>query len=169
MGQNYEVGAATFGGPKDSAWFSSSFKTQCIIAGCSLGIAYGYVWYLLKRALTLLSLPNAWCNWKGELSLEKLFAVDQKTLSQELFTSVQTCYHNTRNPHDTVEPLVKFLDACKQELTLLHSYKLCISWINRLHLKRFFKINQEDMFAVNNRIQRLEYLKTLFFSMLSRG
>ena len=149
------------------SYFSWKHK---IIMGCGIIlVSYGYIWFSLKKALWLLKNQNAWCNWKADLSFEQLLTIPSSLLAGELFESLQLRHKNIRNPHDAVKPFTDFLERCDIEITTLQHYLTCVNWIYRLNIRKLFPIYEEDINAVKQKIQRLEYLKTIFFNRLSEN
>ena len=106
---------------------------------------------------------GAWCNWKAEVLFEIFKNSDKKELAEELLEAIQTRYLNTSNPTDHVGPLNNFLEDYRRELHIFRSYFFIATWIKRLHLTKIFPINNQDIELLKEKIERLCYIKAIFF------
>lgn len=125
--------------------------------------SYLFVYFRLKKALWLMGNRDAWCNWKGECSLEKLFTFSQEELAEELLLKIQARYSNPRTPGDLVTPLSEFLDQYKKEIETLRTYVKTVQMLRTFKASNLFPLHEEDIFAIKEKTQRLAFLKTLFF------
>ena len=110
---------------------------------------------------------SAWCNWKNDIPLEDLFNLSRYELAEELLKKIQAKYLNPRNPTDHIAPLNIFLESYGNEIKIFQKHFRLLKWINRLRLTRFFPTAQKDLEKMKTKIQRLSYLKTVFFSWMT--
>jgi hypothetical protein len=110
---------------------------------------------------------SQWSYWKGHLSLEKLFEIPQSHLSEELIKEVQRQYTAEANPTDFLTPLMTFMDMAEKEKAALEQYNTICSYLEKLHILRFFKHDQELYEQSKEKLQKLAYLKNIFLSWLA--
>ncbi len=140
------------------------FYATCI----STCVFYAFFAFKLKNIQAMLEDPQAWCNWKGEISPEKFFGQKDSELSEELINSIQNSYCDFKHPTDTTKPLQQFLREYKRELLLCKSYFTIMKILSYLRCTRFFKINKEAMdLKIKDRIERLAFIRTLFFKWVT--
>lgn len=159
-----EVKVPTHEAPPPGFFSLSNFtKNYLYVAGGSILFTYVFLYYKLKKAIRLLEDADAWCNWKGNVSLEKLFTFSQEGLADELLIKIQSRYANPRTPSDLVAPLGDFLESYRREIDTFRQYIKIAQWLKRLRMAHLFPIRNEDIFTMKERTQRLAFLKTLFF------
>ena len=139
-------------------------KESFCICCCAAGISYAVVYYQLQQAISLINDKNAWCNWKKEFSIERLYKIERKELAQELLHRIQTRYMNPKNPTDHIAPMNNFIEDYRKELLVFRRYFKLAKWFKKLHLTRLFPFKQKDMKSMKQSIERLCYLKNIFFS-----
>lgn len=150
--------------PQKSFFSMPNLKAHYLyFIGGTIALSYFFVCYKLKRAVWMMENRDSWCNWKVESSLEKLFSFSQEELAEELLVKIQSRYSNPRTPGDLVTPLSEFLDHYKREINILRHYVKTTQWLRSLRLAHFFPVREEDVLLIQEKTQRLAFLKTLFF------
>jgi hypothetical protein len=151
-----------------SKWNDYIFNKYSFSLGCGVTLtAYLTLYYKFKKALWLLEDENAWCNWKGDVPLEDLFNLSRYELAEELLKKIQTKYLNAKNPTDHIAPLNVFLESYGNEIKTFQKHFKLVKWIKRFRLTRIFPVSRQNMEKMKNKIQRLSYLKTVFFSWMT--
>ena len=146
------------------SWQEMFLSKETLIMTVTLSFStYCYLCYQLKKAVWLIRDKGAWCNWKAEVTFETFKNGEKKELAQELLESIQTRYLNSSNPTDHVGPLNSFLEDYRRELYIFRSYFFIATWIKRLHLTKIFPINNQDIELLKEKIERLCYIKAIFF------
>ncbi len=146
-----------------------SLKHILWATGLTFCATYAYIVLKIKNVETLIEDPNAWCNWKRELSAEKFFGQKELHLSEELINEIQSLYCDFKHPTDTTIPLQKFLKAYQHELLLCKSYFTLIRALSFLHCTRLFKINKEALdLKIKDRIERLAFIRTLLLNWITQ-
>lgn len=158
-----------FSKPKPGSFFAQSWQEIVLskkvlgVSCCIAAVSYGVLYYEIKRAVWLLHDDSAWCNWKQEITLKSLQEIARGELAEELLQRIQTRYLNTKNPTDHIGPLNSFLEDYRTELCIFRRYFRLAKWINRCRVRRLFPVLNIDITAMKERIERLTYLKSVFF------
>jgi hypothetical protein len=146
------------------SWQKMLLSKETLITTITLSLStYLYLCYQLKKATWLMKEQGAWCNWKAKEPFETFKSIDKKELAQELLEAIQNRYLNSSNATDHVGPLNSFLEDYRRELYIFRSYFFIATWIKRLHLTRIFPINNQDIGFLKERVERLCYIKAIFF------
>lgn len=135
----------------------------CAYAGCGLSM-YGWCWWNISKTKSVLSNPDSWCNWKIEYSLEELFNHSRPDLLKELLSTIYLRYSTHHELTDHTTALNAFLEQCSYELMLFKRYFTLYTWVHRLHIQRLLPFNEKDLLILKTKIERLAYLKSIFFS-----
>ena len=146
------------------SWQEMLLSKETLITATTLSLStYLYLCYQLKKAIWLMRDKGSWCNWKTEEPFQSLKKYDKKELAQDLLEAIQNRYLNSSQATDHVGPLNSFLEDYRRELYIFRSYFFIATWIKRLHLTRIFPINNQDIELLKERIERLCYIKAIFF------
>jgi hypothetical protein len=89
-------------------------------------------------------------------------------MTQELIVTIQTEYINEANPTDFIQPLVHFTKDIEAEITTLHWYKKYFVILDRLYLSRITFIKPDYITDIQQKLERLAYIKQLFGQWLAQ-
>ena len=137
------------------------------IIGATIVSAYSYLFYHVIQANHYVADPNLWSNWQSDMSLEELLEIPQKELAGHLLREIQARYTNPINPVDFINPLITFLDETRIELDRLRWYAKLYSLLKRTYLHKIVPINETRLYYLDERIQRLVYLKNMFHTWMA--
>jgi hypothetical protein len=145
-------------------WCCDNKKKTVLLATIAV---YSAVIVQLIRYNHIMHRPGAWSSWNSHMSLESLFAIPQKELSDELLREIQRRYMNAHNPTDFLTPLMRFVDDVDYELATLGSLQNMQEWIAFLHINWLFPERILRQTERENRAIRLAYIKTLFMNWIA--
>jgi hypothetical protein len=147
------------------SWKDMLLSKETLYTALSMTAAwYTYCYYQIRKAVWLMQDKNAWCNWKkDEVSFQELCSMPRKQLAEELLQKIQTRYLNPKNPADYVGPLNIFLEDYRAELCTFRTYFRIAKLLKKFHITHFFPIVEKEIAAIKERIERLSYLKSVFF------
>lgn len=124
-------------------------------SSCFLGLQ-AYLWYLARHLTDELR----WSSWKKHCTSEELYAAPTKDLLKDLALDAQKSF-SEHNPLKNFERLLKEL---ADECTLLKRYQ---QLANLMILKKFLFVSQELLESIDERINRIMFLKGLVTCWLS--
>lgn len=141
---------------------SKSFLDTCKkhaykITGIGLLGTYGYLYYHISRAKSVLKDKNSWCNWHKEKNNSQLFTSSQ--LVNELMFEIATRYSDIMQPQNVALPVQTFFSTINQELKQLQHFAYISTWLKRLHLTAIFPASDKHIQSCTERIERLEGLR----------
>lgn len=149
----------------ERSWFDLLFsKETFLVSCCTAGIAYTIIYYQLQKAIHLVHDKTAWCNWKKDVSIERLYTIERKELAKELLHKIQARYMNPKNPTDHIAPMNLFIEDYRRELLTFRRYFKLAKWFKKFYLMRFFPFKKNDIHEMKQSIERLCYLKSVFFN-----
>jgi len=168
----------------ESAWETVSLAPSGLLLGCETLVAklvankwrvlmwsalggYVYLNYTATRTKQQLQDAQRWCNWKYQLSLEELFAVDPKELGVLLMKEIQQRYLSTENPADFVTPVACFMQDFEYEQQLLAWYLWLGKVFDTVHLTNYSWYDQNLCERCREWQRRLAYLKATFLNWMA--
>ena len=139
-----------------------TFRNVILGSAALIATVYGAHYIISYRTKRIITRKENWCNWKHETSFEHLITLPRYKLSRELIEYIQARYINKHNPADHVYPMTKFIDEINRETRILRNYMWTIKKTEQLRIARFLP-GANMAAATKNRLERLAYLKALFF------
>ena len=137
------------------------FGLYCAAAGYSS--LQGYLFYLKCK----LASPNCWSKWQWEKPIEQMYQTPQAEFAHNLLIDIQRHYTTINNPTDFVTPLTKFMKDTEQEYNYLYKYKKIITYLEKLYISKVFFYDANLLASIDNRLQKLSYIKNTFLSWLA--
>lgn len=131
-------------------------------------ISYATVCYLVNRGFNYFKYSSYWGSWKRELTFEQFLSAPQDQITQDLIVTIQTEYINETNPTDFIQPLVHFTKDIETEMTTLHWYKKYFTILDRLYLSRITFLKPDYIADIQQKLERLAYIKQLFGQWLAQ-
>lgn len=135
-------------------------KMTFFVSGFS-GI-YLFILYKIFSINTFLNRTNCWHAWKSDLPFEKFLSISHVQLAQELVTEINKHYIEKdivdSNAH------LNFTNEINFELIKLQAYIKFIRWLKSLYLSKIFRINDDSINLIQEKINRLKYLKNVFLN-----
>ena len=108
-----------------------------------------------------------WSCWKQDCTFELLCAIPHAELTQELIRSIGESHYNKKNPNDASHPLITFIATIEKEIKICKRYLKIADIIKKLHLIKFFPINDAKINEVNKFLERCLFIRHLFLSWLT--
>jgi|GEM_PF-48688 glycerate dehydrogenase len=135
------------------------------ISSCSF--SYLYFLYQLKSDSVYLADKDLWSKWNGSKKLSEFFTMDNNELIEELLLDIQVKYTDVENVGDFSLPFTSFFQAVEEEEKKLSRYAKHHKIINRLKLEKAFQLDENLITEIDNRLDRLSFLKTKLWQWLS--
>lgn len=110
----------------------------------------------------LLRDESRWFNWKKQLSLDEMLAIQQKELSELLIFEIQQRYLPIADPTNPIAPLICFLRDIDYEIALLERYRLVGRKLDGWHLSWVTLCDRTLVAECDDLLRRTRYVKTLF-------
>ena len=110
---------------------------------------------------------DTWASWRMDTPVDLLIAIPQPELGKELILEIQRRYSNVQNPTDFISPLITFIQTIDVEIVRIKQYALVYQWIKKLHLQNVFPLNQKQFNMLDEKYNKLIYLKNTFLSWVA--
>ncbi len=128
-------------------------------AGIYAGLQ-SYLWYLARY----LTHKDRWASWKKNFSLEDLYALDTDDLLKELVREMS----QRLGQQDHFTNLQHVIHQITKEITLHRRYKMLSTYARLKWIRKFFFISDTLFETIDDRIQRLIYLKSIVTTWLTQ-
>lgn len=130
----------------------------------SLAIGYlALVAKLIYASHTSLTDADTWSIWQPSITIEHM-RLNEKLYAQELFTAIQSRYINAPTNAHFLSPLVYFINDVNTELKKLNAFVDLHKTIDKFKLTFMFPKQENALRMAYEKIDRLEYLKTLMIN-----
>jgi hypothetical protein len=133
------------------------------------GVTASYILFLARLIYLQHYLINCerWSCWKQEFIIEAADTATQKGLAKELVLAIQQRYHKPEKITDFLAPLVSFFNEIEQEKKLLNQFSRLRKSADYFLLTIILPNQQELLRQVNQRMQRLDFLKQLLIQWIT--
>lgn len=147
-----------------SNWASNN---KLKIALSTISIMYLGTFYRIIVLWNAIKNNECWSLWKSSLNFEMFLSIPQKQLTEELISDINLKNSNPKNPTDFINPLVLFISQTDNELQNLKDFIAIATMMKNLNLERIFFISEVEISKVQERVQRLTYIRNLFSTWMS--
>lgn len=135
-------------------------RSTCIVAA----VVWLKINYKLWRLASVLRAKDHWSLWRSGPLLDPLLTYPQRELTQQLLLDIQKKYTTSARPTEFIQPLIIFLTTLEEEQKNLKQYKTLCNILKRINIGGLFMLDKELMQEVDQRLQKLLYIKNLFLS-----
>lgn len=149
-----------------NAGFLSQYKWHLLIG--SAAAAYSYLCYIIVSGNSYLGQADLWSSWRQDLSLDLLLAIPQEQFAQELLQEIHRRYTNSDTISDLMTPLSLFLLSLEKEEDQIKWYQYAFSWLNYLKATKVVPFSKVKFGKINERLQRITYLKNAFHTWIAK-
>lgn len=140
-------------------------KPTSIMLG-SLGLGYAALLAkLFYSSCITLHKKDSWASWKETLSLEAIRS-HEKEIAQELFDTMKKRYLHLPAHAYFLSPFVYFINDIDLELQQLKSFIAMHCFIDKFKLTFMFPCQYEDLMLAHEKINRLEWYKTIIINWI---
>ncbi len=146
--------------------FLSRYKWHLILG--TTAITYGALCYIIVSGNSYLGQAELWSSWRAELSLDQLLSIPQEQFSQELLQEIHRRYTTSDTISDLMTPLSLFLLALEKEEEQIKWYQYAYSWLTYLKITKILPFSKVRFGKINERIQRIAYLKNSFHTWIAK-
>ncbi len=157
--QSTETKSSSFG-TRYFAALNSIFidhKYKIILAAC--GACWLGVYARLSYLSYTISSSTSWSTWSEHLTLDGLQQTDLAVISQELLKDIHIKYAKRKT--NFLSPLVNFINDVDAELAQINSFLQIHETLNAIKLAYIFPQQTSTVHLAIDRIQRLEFLKSI--------
>lgn len=138
-----------------------------IIGTSILGLCVFFL-YRIYRANIYLANENLWSAWEYSVTMEELLAMPKQELTNKLMIEIQKRYVNVDDPADFLTPMICFMKDVEQELKILNRYNRLYNWSIKIRLNNILPFNKHLFAQIQEKIQRLLYVKNGFASWVAQ-
>lgn len=146
--------------------FLSRYKWHLLLG--TSAITYGILCYIIVSGNSYLGQAELWSSWRAELSLDQLLSIPQEQFSQDLLQEIHRRYTTSDTISDLMTPLSLFLLALEKEEEQIKWYQYAYSWLTYLKITKVLPFSKVRFAKINERIQRISYLKNSFHTWIAK-
>lgn len=128
---------------------------------------FAYACHLVVKANRYLENPETWASWRQDMPYELLVTIPQQEIAKDLVLEVQRRYSNPQNPTDFLSPLISFIHAIDDEITMMKRINFAYIWITKLYLGYILPINEKLYCKVEEKLKKLIHLKQVFLAWVA--
>lgn len=119
----------------------------------------------MKHLERFLEDKTRWSLWHNQLAMHELFAIPEKRLLDDLTRDIKARYAPTSSDNQLMA-FMHFVEAVRDEIKKLETYRWWHAWITRCHLSKIFWIKASLVATVQERLDRAAYLKSRIEALL---
>jgi hypothetical protein len=146
--------------------FLNQYKWHLLMG--STALAYSALCYVIISGNNYLGKADLWSSWRQELTLDQLLSIPQEEFAQELLQEIHRRYTNSDTINDLMTPLSLFLLALEKEEEQIKWYQYYYSWLAYLKITKVIPFSKTKFSRINERLQRITYLKNAFHSWIAK-
>lgn len=109
---------------------------------------------------------NNWSFWNSSVSFDILSSLPKEKIIKEIVTDIERKYYG-KNLNIYTNPFDLFDNDMIRELKDLEDFLALANKIKKMRLQKFYSLSYEEIIDAQKKIQRLSYMKNLFFLKLS--
>ena len=138
---------------------SKNYRSHIILF--SLLGSYGTVHYLLYSGNNYLKRETLWSSWPLNRSIQSLLEIPQEKLAILLLDEIKQRYNGHTN---FMHALTKFKEVINKEKSKLLFYDKLYTFLEKYCLLSIFPIQVKSFTTIKERLERIAYLKNVFFT-----
>ena len=142
------------------SFFEFLLKNKLKVAGVTVCMCYGYLYYISYTAHVLLDNKGSWCNWKEAISLPRLMGTSYHEIMPELILAIQKKYlfADTKSSHGVMNC---FISDLKKEISSLEKQATIQKFTESCYLSQLLPC-KDKLSIIQEKITRLHWLLDLF-------
>jgi len=125
--------------------------------------------FCVSRGNSYLDKKELWSAWKKEIATQDLILDNNNSeLVKNLLLEIQTRHMDKNNPIDFITPLANFIKNMEQEKRSLTFYANIYNMLKSSHLLKLFPVDKTCFHKVEDQIQRLHFIRSIFLTWAAR-